>query len=74
MVRFTTPFLVLNKAKSIPITIGSQTAQDAIRNDFKEKRSRIRTRRRLVQPPRHIDEDFFLMKSLTGQISDAFCI
>ena len=74
MVRFTTPFLVLDKAKSIPITIGSQTAWEAIRNDFIEKRSRIRSRRRSVQPPRHIDEDFFLMNSLSGLISDAFCI
>ena len=59
-VRFTTPFFVLDKARSIPITIGSQTAWEAIRNDFIEKRSRIRSRRRSVQPPRHIDEDFFL--------------
>ena len=64
MVRFTTPFFVLDKAKSIPITIGSQTAWEAIRNDFVEKRSRIRSRRRSVQPPQHIDEDFFLMNSL----------
>ena len=70
MVRFTTPFFVLDKAKSIPITIGSQTAWEAIRNDFIEKRSR----RRSVQPLRHIDEDFFLMNSLSGLISDAFCI
>ena len=34
MVRFTTPFFVLDNAKSIPITIGSQTAWEAIRNDF----------------------------------------
>ena len=27
-----------------------------------------------MQPPRHIDEDFFLMNSLTGLILDAFCI
>ena len=73
MVRFTTPFFVLNKAISIPITIGSQTAWEAIRNDFIEKRSRIRSRRS-VQPPRHIDEDFFLLNSLSGLISDAFCI
>ena len=64
MVRFTTPFFVLDKAKSIPITIDSQTAWEAIRSDFIEKRSRIRSRRRSVQPPRHIDEDFFLMNSL----------
>ena len=63
MVRFTTPFFVLDKAKSIPITIGSQTAWEAIRNNFIEKRSRIRSRRRSVQPPRRIDEDFFLMNS-----------
>ena len=74
MVRFTTPFFVLDKAKSIPITIGSQTAWEAIRNDFIEKRSRIRSRRRSVQPFRHIDEDFFLMNSLSGLISDVFCI
>ena len=64
MVRFTTLFFVLDKAKSIPITIGSQTAWEATRNDFIEERSRIRSRRRSVQPPRHIDEDFFLMNSL----------
>ena len=58
MVRFTTLFFVLDKAKSIPITIDSQTAWEGIRNDFIEKRSRIRSRRRSVQPPRHIDEDF----------------
>ena len=74
VVRFTTPFFVLDEAKSIPITIGSQTAWEAIRNDFIEKRSRIRSRRRSVQPPRHIDEDFFLMNTLSGLISDAFCI
>ena len=74
MVRFTTPFFVLDKEKSIPITIGSQTAWEAIRNDFIEKRSRIRSMRRSVQPSRHIDEDFFLMNSLSGLISDAFCI
>ena len=62
MIRFTTPFFVLDKAKPIPITIGSQTAWEAIRNDFIEKRSR--SRRRSVQPPRRIDEDFFLMNSL----------
>ena len=55
----------LDKAKSIPITIGSQTAWEAIRNDFIEKRSRIRSRRRSVQPPQHFDEDFFLMNSLS---------
>ena len=60
----------LDKAKSIPITIGSQTAWEAIRNDFIEKRSRIRSRRRSVQPPQHFDEDFFLMNSLSG----LFCI
>ena len=27
--------------------------------DFIEKRSRIRSRRRSVQPPLHMDEDFF---------------
>ena len=59
MVRFTTPFFVLDKAKSIPITIGSQTAWEAIRNDFIEKRSRIRSMRRSVQSSQHIDEDFF---------------
>ena len=64
MVRFTTLFFVLDKAKSIPITIGSQTAWEAIRSDFVEKRSKIRSRRRSVQPPQHIDEDFFLMNSL----------
>ena len=69
-----TVFRLMDKAKSIPITIGSQTAWEAIRNDFIEKRSRIRSRRRSVQPPRHIDEDFFLMNSLSGLISDAFCI
>ena len=74
MVRFTTPFSVLNNAKSIPITISSQTAWEAIRNDFIETRSRIRSRRRSLQPPRHIDEDFFLMNSLSGLISDTFCI
>ena len=77
MVRFErTPFFVLDIAKSIPITIGSQTAWEAIRNDFIEKRSRIRSRRRSVPPPLHIDEDFFLMNSLSygGPISDAFCI
>ena len=63
-------FLRLDKAKSIPITIGSQTAWEAIRNDFIEKRSRIRSRRRSVQPPQHFDEDFFLMNSLSG----LFCI
>ena len=67
-------FRLMDKAKSIPITIGSQTAWEAIRNDFIEKRSRIRSRRRSVQPPRHIDEHFFLMNSLSGLISDAFCI
>ena len=72
MVRFTTPFFVLDKEKSIPI--GSQTAWEAIRNDFIEKRSRIRSMRRSVQPSRHIDEDFFLTNSLSGLISDAFCI
>ena len=75
MVRFTTPFLILDKAKSIPITIGSQTASwEAIRNDFMEKRSRIRSKRRSVQASLHIDEDFFLMNSLSGLILDAFCI
>ena len=64
MVRFTTLFFVLDKAKSIPITIGSQTAREATRNDFIEKRCRIRSSRRSVPPPRHIDEDFFLMNSL----------
>ena len=73
MVRFTTPFFVLDKAKSTSITIGSQTAWEAIRNDFIEKKSRIRSRRRSVQPHRHI-EDFFLMNSLSGLISGAFCI
>ena len=58
MVRFTTPFFVLDKA------IGSQTAWEAIRNDFVEKRSRIRSRRRSEQLPQHIDEDFILMNSL----------
>ena len=73
MVRLTTPFFVLDKAKSIPITIGSQIAWEAIKSDFIEKRSRIRGGRRSVQPPLHI-EDFFLMNSLPGLISDAFCI
>ena len=44
MVRFTTPFFFLDKAKSIPITIDSQTAWEATRNDFIEKRSRITSR------------------------------
>ena len=57
-------FFVLDKAKSIPITIGSQTAREATRNDFIEKRCRIRSSRRSVPPPWHIDEDFFLMNSL----------
>ena len=48
VVRFTTPFFVLDRPKSIPITIGSQIAWEAIRNDFIEKRSRIRSRRRSV--------------------------
>ena len=74
MVCLTTPFFVLDKAKSIPITIGSQIAWEAIRSDFIEKRSRIRGGRRSVQPPLHIDEDSFLMNSLHGLISDAFCI
>ena len=74
MVPFTTPFFVLDKAKLIPIPIGSQTAWEAIRNDLIEKRSWIRSRRRSAQPPRHIDEDFFLMNSLSGVILDAFCI
>ena len=74
MTRLMTPFFVLDKAKSIPITIGSQIAWEAIRSGFIEKRSRIRSRRRSVQPPLHIDEDFFLMNSLFGLISDAFCI
>ena len=51
-----------------------QPAWGAVRSDFIEKRSRIRSRRRSVQPPLHIDEDFFLMNSLSGLISDAFCI
>ena len=64
MVRFTTLFFVLDKAKSIPITIGCQTAREATRNDFIENRCRIRSSRRSVPPPRHTDEDFFLMNSL----------
>ena len=45
VVRYTTQFFVLDKAKALPIRIGSQTAWDAVRLDFidnKEKRLALR--------------------------------
>lgn len=41
VVRFTTQFFVLDKAKAIPIRIGSQTAWEAVRNDFVENKEKI---------------------------------
>lgn len=45
VVRYTTQFFVLDKAKALPIRLGSQTAWDAVRLDFidnKEKRLALR--------------------------------
>ena len=46
VIRFTTStkFFVLDKAKLIPMRTGSQTAWEAVKNDFIEKRSRSRKR------------------------------
>ena len=36
VIRFTTHFYVIDKSKAIPIRIASQTAWEAVRNDFIE--------------------------------------
>lgn len=41
VVRFTTQFFLVDKAKSIPIRIGSQTAWEAVRNDYIENKEKI---------------------------------
>ena len=41
VVRFSTQFLVLDKAKSIPVRISGQTAWEAVRNDFIENKEKI---------------------------------
>ena len=45
-------FFVLVKAKLIPMRIGSQTAWEAVRNNFVENRSR--SRKRSLHPPRNM--------------------
>ena len=41
MVRHTTQFSVLDKAKALPIRIGSQTAWDAVRLDFIDNKEKV---------------------------------
>ena len=44
MVRYTTQFFVLDKAKALPIRIGSQTAWDAVRLDFIDNKEKVITK------------------------------
>ena len=66
-VRFMTQVFVLDKAKSIPIRIGSQTAWEVVRNDFIEKGSKSRLSRISASSLRH-------GSSLPGPISASLCI
>ena len=43
VVRFTSQFFVLDGSKSIPITIGGQTAWEAVRNDFIQNKEKNAT-------------------------------
>ena len=44
VVRYTTQFFVLDKAKALPIRIGSQTAWDAVRLDFIDNKEKVITK------------------------------
>ena len=44
VVRYTTQFFVLDKAKALPIRIGSQTAWDAVRLDFIDNKEKVTTK------------------------------
>ena len=44
VVRYTTQFFVLDKAKALPIRIGSQTAWDAVRLNFIDNKEKVITK------------------------------